>query len=133
MPYQSPGAATPQRPSVPVTSLSAMRARSEPIAMLTAYDASFAVLADRAGVDVILVGDSLGMVCQGRKSTLSVKLAEIVYHSECVLRGLEAQAAAAMVIADMPFGTYHVSVERNDMGFANDIGPEHVSSPMPCH
>ena len=63
MPYQSPSAEAPRRASVNVNSLSLMRGRGEPIAMLTAYDASFAVLADRAGVDVILVGDSLGMVC----------------------------------------------------------------------
>jgi 3-methyl-2-oxobutanoate hydroxymethyltransferase len=112
MPYQSPIAEAPRRPSVNVNSLSGMRGRGEPIAMLTAYDASFAVLADRAGVDVILVGDSLGMVCQGRKSTLPVRLEDICYHTESVVRGLEAQGGTAMVIADMPFGSYHASLDQ---------------------
>ncbi|MFN9938039.1 MAG: 3-methyl-2-oxobutanoate hydroxymethyltransferase, partial [bacterium] len=63
-----------------------MAGRGEPIAMLTAYDASFASLLERAGVDTILVGDSLGMVVQGRDSTLSVSLRDMVYHTECVAR-----------------------------------------------
>ncbi len=75
--------------------------------MLTAYDASFAAACDRAGVDVLLVGDSLGMVIQGRDTTLTVSLADIVYHTRCVVAG----ASRALVIADMPFGSYQASPE----------------------
>jgi 3-methyl-2-oxobutanoate hydroxymethyltransferase len=82
--------------------LQAMRAAGEKIAMLTCYDASFATLMDRCGVDVLLVGDSLGNVCQGHSSTLPVTLADIAYHTACVARGNK----TALVIADMPFGTY---------------------------
>ena len=74
----------------------------ESIAMLTCYDASFAALMDRCGVDILLVGDTLGMVCQGHASTLDVSLADIAYHTACVARGNR----TAMVMADMPFGTY---------------------------
>jgi len=112
MPYSSPEAHASPRSRVTVLSLAAMRARSDRIAMLTAYDSSFAVIADRAGVEVILVGDSLGMVCQGKKSTLSVLLEELVYHTRCVAQGLESQNGAAMVIGDLPFGSYHASVDQ---------------------
>jgi 3-methyl-2-oxobutanoate hydroxymethyltransferase len=76
------------------------------ISMLTAYDATFARLFDQAGVDTILVGDSLGMVVQGRANTIPVTLDEIIYHTRCVARGTE----RAHVIADMPFGSYQASV-----------------------
>lgn len=82
--------------------------RDEKIAMLTCYDASFAALLDAAGVDVLLVGDSLGMVMQGRDSTLAVTLADMIYHTACVARG----AAQAFIISDMPFGTSQVSPEK---------------------
>ena len=75
--------------------------------MLTAYDASLAVVCDRAGIDVLLVGDSLGMVIQGWDSTLPVSLADVVYHTRCVAAG----AARALVIADLPFGSYQASPE----------------------
>ncbi|NCV24687.1 MAG: hypothetical protein EBW58_00410 [Betaproteobacteria bacterium] len=110
MPYPSLDAQDRPRLPVTVTSLTQMRARQEPIAMLTAYDASFAALADRSGVDVILIGDSLGMVCQGHKSTLAVQLADVAYHTQSVVRGLEGQGGSAMVLADMPFASYHASV-----------------------
>jgi len=74
-------------------------------ALLTSYDASVAALLEAAGVDVLLVGDSLGMVLQGRETTLPVTLAEMVYHTECVARG----AKQAFIIADMPFGTSQIS------------------------
>jgi 3-methyl-2-oxobutanoate hydroxymethyltransferase len=77
------------------------------IAMLTAYDASFAAACDRAGVDVLLVGDSLGMVIQGRDSTLPVSLDDVLYHTRCVAAG----SARALVIADLPFGSYQASPE----------------------
>jgi len=88
--------------SVTVPSLLAMKNAGEKIAMLTCYDASFAALMDKCGVDVLLVGDSLGNVCQGHSSTLPVTLDDIAYHTACVARGNQ----TALLIADMPFGTY---------------------------
>ena len=82
------------------------RARAgEKLVMLTCYDASFARLSEEAGVDMLLVGDSLGMVIQGHDSTLSVSVAETEYHVRCVVRG----SASALVIADMPFGSFQES------------------------
>jgi 3-methyl-2-oxobutanoate hydroxymethyltransferase len=72
------------------------------IAMLTCYDASFAAACERAGVDVLLVGDSLGMVIQGHASTLPVTLDDVVYHTQAVARGCR----RPLLIADLPFGTY---------------------------
>ena len=82
-----------------------LRAAGEKIAMLTCYDASFSRLLDEAGVDVLLVGDSLGMVIQGNNSTLPVSMSDMVYHTRCVASGNR----SAWVIADMPFGSYHES------------------------
>ena len=79
-----------------------MRAAGNKIAMLTCYDASFASLMDRCGVEVLLIGDSLGMVCNGHTSTLPVTVAEVAYHTAAVARGNK----SAMVLADMPFGSY---------------------------
>jgi 3-methyl-2-oxobutanoate hydroxymethyltransferase len=98
-------AARPSR--VTTATLARMAATGERIVMLTAYDASFAALCDRAGVDVILVGDSLGMVIQGNDSTLSVSLGDVLYHTRCVSKG----ALRAMVVADLPFGSYQASPE----------------------
>ena len=84
---------------ITVPGLTAMKRRGEKIAMLTAYDASFATVLDAAGVDVILVGDSLGMVINGDSNTLSVTLENEVYHTGAVARGLE----NALLLADMPF------------------------------
>ncbi len=80
--------------------------------MLTAYDATFAAVADAAGVESILVGDSLGMVCQGLNSTVGVTLETMRYHIESVVRGLRRVQGTAWVIGDMPFGTYHESREQ---------------------
>jgi 3-methyl-2-oxobutanoate hydroxymethyltransferase len=99
--------AAPAVARVTIATLSRMVAASEKIAMLTAYDASFAAICDRVGVDVILVGDSLGMVIQGHASTLPVTLADVVYHTRCVAAG----TARAMVVADLPFGSYQASPE----------------------
>lgn len=88
--------------AVTAPSLIAMRQKGEPIAMLTCYDASFASLMDRCGVDVLLVGDSLGMVCQGHASTLPVSVEDVVYHTACVTRGNR----TSLIVADMPFGSY---------------------------
>jgi 3-methyl-2-oxobutanoate hydroxymethyltransferase len=85
------------------------RARAgEKLVMLTAYDASFAALCDAAGVDMILVGDSLGMVVQGRNTTLAVTLEETEYHVRCVARG----SARALVIADLPFASFQESPQQ---------------------
>ena len=94
----------------PVTlfELGKMRAEGRKIAMLTAYDASFAALLGRAGVDSILIGDSLGNVLQGQKSTLPVTLEQMAYHTECVARA----GARPFVVTDMPFGSYHESREQ---------------------
>jgi 3-methyl-2-oxobutanoate hydroxymethyltransferase len=77
------------------------------ITMLTCYDASFAALLDEAGVETLLIGDSLGMVLQGHDSTLPVTLRDVVYHTACVARG----AKRAFIIGDMPFGTFQLSPE----------------------
>ena len=88
--------------AVTIPSLNAMKAAGNRIAMLTCYDASFASLMDRCGVEVLLIGDSLGMVCNGHQSTLPVTVAEVAYHTAAVARGNK----SAMVLADMPFGSY---------------------------
>jgi len=88
--------------AVTVPALLAMRAAGNKIAMLTCYDASFASLMDRCGVEVLLIGDSLGMVCAGYDSTLPVTVADVAYHTASVARGNK----SALVLADMPFGSY---------------------------
>jgi len=90
------------RPPVNVATLGRMKAEGEKIACLTCYDASYAALVDEAGVDVVLVGDSLGMVIQGHDTTVPVTLDHVVYHCRAVARGLY----RPFLIADMPFMTY---------------------------
>src|SRR5581483_5073888 len=90
-----------------IRDLSEKKRRGEKIAMLTAYDAAMARLLDRAGLDAILVGDSLGMVVLGHETTLPVTLDQMVHHTRAVCRG----ARRALVIADMPFLTYQAGVE----------------------
>lgn len=87
--------------------LRAMHAAGEKLVMLTCYDATFAQLLDKAGVDLLLVGDSLGMVLQGRDSTLPVSLDEMAYHTRCVAAG----RGSAWVVADLPFGSYQTGVD----------------------
>jgi 3-methyl-2-oxobutanoate hydroxymethyltransferase len=101
-PLQAAPAIATRLKAVTVPALTALRNTGEKITMLTCYDASFAALMDRCGVEVLLIGDSLGMVCQGHDSTLPVTLADIAYHTACVTRGNR----TALVVADMPFGTY---------------------------
>jgi 3-methyl-2-oxobutanoate hydroxymethyltransferase len=91
--------------TITLSTLKAMREKGDKIAVLTCYDASFARVLDAAGVDVLLVGDSLGMVVQGESSTLPVTLEHVAYHTRCVARGNR----TAWLIADMPFGTYQAS------------------------
>ncbi len=86
-----------------INHLSGMKQQGEKIAMLTCYDATFAQAMDQAGVDIILVGDSLGMVVQGRDSTVGVSVEDIAYHTQCVSQGLE----RTFLLADMPFGSFH--------------------------
>ena len=93
---------------VTLSTLQAMHSKGEKIAVLTCYDATFAQVLDSAGMDVLLVGDSLGMVLQGHSSTLPVTLGDIAYHTSCVARGTK----QAFIVADMPFGTSQVSPEK---------------------
>ena len=90
---------------VTLTELARLRAEGEKIAVLTCYDASFAALLERNGLDVLLVGDSLGNVLQGHSSTLPVTLEQMAYHTACVARG----ANRPFLMADMPFGSYQES------------------------
>ena len=89
-------------PPVNVSTLRQMKEAGEPIACLTAYDASFAALIDAAGTDLVLVGDSLGMVIQGHDTTVPVTVDDIIYHTKIVSRGLR----RAFLVADMPFMSY---------------------------
>lgn len=91
-----------------MTHLYKMAREQEKIAVLTCYDASFSTLLDGCGVDVMLIGDSLGMVLQGHDSTLPVSLADMAYHTRCVAAG----AKRAFIVADLPFGSYQVSPQQ---------------------
>jgi 3-methyl-2-oxobutanoate hydroxymethyltransferase len=93
---------------ITLNTLQNMHSKGEKIAMLTCYDASFSQLLETAGVDVLLVGDSLGMVLQGHNSTLPVTLDEMAYHTACVARS----AKLAFIVADLPFGTFQVNPEK---------------------
>ena len=93
---------------VTVPDVARMKAAGERITMVTAYDFAFARLLDEAGVDLLLVGDSLGMVVQGLPTTLPVTLDEIVYHTRMVARGRQ----RALVVGDLPFGSYQTSAEQ---------------------
>ena len=92
---------------VTTTDLAAAKERSEKWPMITAYDASLAGVCDRAGIDILLVGDSLGMVVQGRPTTVPVDLADMLYHTRCVVAG----SSRALVITDLPFGSYQAGPE----------------------
>ncbi|WP_458232543.1 3-methyl-2-oxobutanoate hydroxymethyltransferase [Roseateles sp. P5_E8] len=97
-----------ERKPMTLPKLAQMHASGEKIAMLTCYDAAFASLLDEAGVDILLIGDSLGNVLQGRGSTAPVSLEDMVYHTFCVSRGHK----WAWIVADLPFDSYHVSKEE---------------------
>ena len=90
------------RAPITISKLQEMRSSGEKIAVLTAYDASFASLMNHAGIDVILIGDSLGNIIQGHSSTIPVTIENMVYHTSCVAKGNQ----SAFLIADMPFGSY---------------------------
>lgn len=106
-PYGTP-IATPVRKPITLHRLRAMRDAGEKIAMLTAYDATSARLLDDAGIDCVLVGDSLGMVVQGHASTLPVTLEHMAYHTTCVARGNR----SSWLVTDLPFGSYQGTVEQ---------------------
>ena len=93
---------------ITLTTLQKMAQEGNKITMLTCYDASFAGLLEEAGVESLLIGDSLGMVLQGHESTLPVSLRDVVYHTACVARG----AKRAFIIGDMPFGTFQISPQE---------------------
>lgn len=93
---------------ITVNTLRKMKAEGNKIAMLTCYEASFAALMNEAGVDILLVGDSLGMTVQGQSSTLPVSLDDMCYHTSAVARG----NSEAMIVADLPFGAYQQSKEQ---------------------
>lgn len=97
-------------PPVNVSTLRDMKQAREPIACLTAYDASFAQIVDMAGTDIVLVGDSLGMVVQGRDTTVPVTIDDMIYHSRCVARGIR----RAFLVVDMPFMSYTVPAQALD-------------------
>src|SRR5437867_5094845 len=94
-----------EQKKVTVPDVLRMKAAGERITMVTAYDCAFARLLDEAGVDLLLVGDSLGMVVQGHDTTLPVTLDEMVYHTRLVSRG----ARRALVVGDLPFGAYQTT------------------------
>lgn len=93
---------------VTVPSIRARKGSEAPISVLTAYDYTMARLLDEAGVDIVLVGDSLGAVIQGEDTTIPVTLDQMIYHSACVAKGVQ----RALVVTDMPFMSYQVSVEK---------------------
>jgi 3-methyl-2-oxobutanoate hydroxymethyltransferase len=112
LPPASAPFAAPSRKPISLPRLRELHASGEKITMLTAYDATFAAVADAAGVECILVGDSLGMVCQGLSSTVGVTLEAMRHHTECVANGLRRSHAVAWLIGDLPFGSYHESKEQ---------------------
>ena len=103
--HPSPAAAPAGRKPITLHRLREMHASGEPISVLTCYDTAFARVLDRAGVDCLLIGDSLGMVLQGLGSTLPVTLADMAYHVRCVAQGNR----SAWIIGDLPFGSYQQS------------------------
>lgn len=114
-------------PSAAVTpaTLQQKKRNAQPITALTAYDYPTARLVDRAGIDLILVGDSLAMTVLGRENTLSVTLEEMLHHTRAVRRAVH----SALLVADMPFGSYHVSHDetvRNALRFVQDAGANAV-------
>ena len=94
--------------SVNIQQLIQKKNLNSPICMLTCYDATFAKLLDRVGIDILLIGDSLGMVVQGNKSTIKVKIEDMIYHTRCVSNATK----NSMIMVDMPFGSYQESPEK---------------------
>ena len=112
-------------PKVTMPALSEMKRQGKPISALTAYDYSSARLVDEAGIDLLLVGDSLAMVVLGHENTLAVTMDEMLHHARAVRRAVH----RALVVADMPFGSYHATVAdglRNAIRFVKEAGAEAV-------
>jgi 3-methyl-2-oxobutanoate hydroxymethyltransferase len=110
---------------VTINQIKDMKPKGDKIVMLTAYDYSMAKLIDQAGIPLILVGDSLGMVVLGYESTIPVTMEEMLHHTKAVVRGTK----QAMVIGDMPFMTYHISIEdalHNAARFIQEAGAQAV-------
>ena len=110
---------------ITINQIKEMKQKGEKISMLTAYDYVIAQIIDEAGVPLILVGDSLGMVVLGYESTIPVTMEEMLHHTKAVVRG----AKKALIVGDMPFMTYHVSVEdalRNAARFIQEAGAQAV-------
>jgi 3-methyl-2-oxobutanoate hydroxymethyltransferase len=110
---------------ISINKIKEMKQKGEKITMLTAYDYTTAKLIDEAGIHMILVGDSLGMVVLGYDKTLPVTMEDMLHHSKAVVRGTE----KSLIIGDMPFMTYHVSVEdalRNSARFIQEAGTQAV-------
>src|SRR5690242_4847015 len=113
------------RPKITITTLQEKKRRREPITALTAYDYASARLVDEAGIDIILVGDSLAQVMLGYDNTLPVSMEEMLHHTRAVRRGVK----RALLVADMPFGSYHLELEealRNASRFVKEAGAEAV-------
>jgi 3-methyl-2-oxobutanoate hydroxymethyltransferase len=122
---QKPAPATPAPGRLPLTELLEMKARHQPIVMVTAYDAPGGRLADAAGVDLILVGDSAAMTVLGHASTVPATIDEMLMLTRAVTRGAE----RPLVVADMPFGTFQISDEdavRNAIRFVKEAGADAV-------
>lgn len=119
----SPSACTP--PKVTIPALGEMKRQGKPISALTAYDYATARLVDEAGIDMVLVGDSLAMVVLGHENTLSITVDEMLHHTRAVRRGLR----RALLVADMPFGSYHGAIDEgvcNAVRFVKEAGTEAV-------
>ncbi len=104
----APSTQPPLRKPINLPYLRDLYARGGKITMLTAYDATFAKLADDAGLECLLVGDSLGMVLQGYTSTVPVQMLDMIYHTRCVAAGVK----TAWIVGDLPYGSYHESLEQ---------------------
>lgn len=120
---------TAPRKRVTIHELRRMKGAGEKIAVVTAYDATSARLVDKGGVDVVLVGDSVGMVMQGHESTLPVTLDQMIYHCASVRRGLARSNSRAHLVGDMPFGSYQASPDeavKNAMRMVAEGGVEAV-------
>ena len=107
LPEKTPYAAAARAGRVTMPELAKLAREGRKLTMLTSYDASFAAICDRVGVDILLVGDSLGMVVQGHATTLPVTLDQLLYHTRCVVAG----CTRPLVIADLPFGTFQGSAD----------------------
>jgi 3-methyl-2-oxobutanoate hydroxymethyltransferase len=125
-PVEGASASTnPSNPKVTMPALSEMKRQGKAISALTAYDYATSRLVDEAGIDLILVGDSLAMVVMGHENTLAVTVDEMLHHTRAVRRGVR----RALVVADMPFGSYHGSVSEgvtNAIRFVKEAGAEAV-------